>query len=142
MQLSKPIKILVGLITFGTVSLPLLMVVMFVLMALFIILAGQIPELQLFDSSWGNEGVPIMAMMAFYLATICFTFSQLMLQVFYIVHAIMNKQVTDTVRILVVLAVFFVPIFAMPLYFAIGIWFAKAEAPAISTQPPGDVPAV
>jgi hypothetical protein len=57
-----------------------------------------------------------------YPAMMCFSLGQLALQVFYIVLAVKNKELTDTVRILFIIGMFFMPFIAMPIYFVVYFW--------------------
>ena len=114
MKLSKPVKILTGLLTVFIALYPFVIMPAFVV--LFIILGG-FP----FESHAGptpdtfNSIFPLM--MVFYPLMMCYSFVQVGLQIFYIVHIVKNGRLTDTYRILFALGTFMVPYVAFPIYY-------------------------
>jgi uncharacterized BrkB/YihY/UPF0761 family membrane protein len=56
-------------------------------------------------------------MMIFYTGMMCFSLVQFGLKIFYIIHEIKNKALTDNFRILFVLGTFLLSFVAMPIYF-------------------------
>jgi hypothetical protein len=59
---------------------------------------------------------------SFFSTTIFYPFSQLALQVIYIILAVKNKQLSDSSRILFIIGAFFIPFIATPIYFIKHVW--------------------
>jgi hypothetical protein len=120
MHTNKPVKIFVGILTFFEVIFPF--VIMPVFMMLFFVIIGV--------SASNHRSVPdqyaaekfIIPMMLFYTGMLCFTFVQFALNIFYIVHTIKNKRLSDNFKILFVLGSFLLPYLAMPIYFFAYLW--------------------
>lgn len=121
MNINKPTKILVGVLTalevlFPFIILPgLMMLLMFgSFFPLFDSPAAMRPE-TLFRSF-----MPVM--MVFYPTMMCFTVVQFGLQIFYIIHEIKNKALADNHRILFAIGTFFLPHITMPIYYIAYLW--------------------
>ena len=130
MNISKPVKIVIGLLTLGAVLFPF--VIMPVMMMLLIFGSG----FPYFDphSAYIIPDIEAMLpfMMVFYLLMICYSLVQLGLQIFYVIHEIKNKALTDTIRILFTIGIFFLPYIAMPIYFFAYLW---KDAPEVLVNP-------
>jgi hypothetical protein len=57
---------------------------------------------------------------------------QLGLQIFYVIHEIKNKALTDTIRILFTIGLFFLPYIAMPIYFFAYLWKDAPQEPLVA----------
>ena len=127
MNISKPVKILIGILTLLVVLYP------FVIMPAFMMLFMFIPGFPFIDpQNFLNPSDMFQAMMpfmmVFYPLIMCLSVVQLGLQVFYIIHEIKNRALTDTFRILFAIGTFFMPYVAMPIYYFVSIW---KDAPAV-----------
>ena len=132
MTLTKPIKILIGILTL------LIIVAPFVIMPLFFAFS----MLPAFAAEFGNDmleppvflGVMLVMMPVMFL----FPFVQLALQVFYVIHEVKNKTLTDTARILFLLGAYFMPYIGLPVYYVMHIWRdgskPAVEAPALGAS--------
>lgn len=121
MNISKPVKILIGILTVFAILFPFLIMPVFMM---FFVFSSGFP---FFDpSSVPNpsdiEKTMLPMMMVFYPLMMCFSVVQLGLQIFYIIHEIKNKALTDTFRILFVIGTFLLPYVAMPIYFFAYLW--------------------
>jgi len=121
MTISKPIKILIGVFTLFMVLFPFVIMPAFTMFFMF--KSGSL----FFDTQAmtnPNEIVQAMMpmMMIFYPTMMCYSLMQLGLQIFYIIHDIKNKVLTDTLRILYAIGTFFLPFVAMPIYFIAYLW--------------------
>ena len=129
MKITKPVKIVIGLLTLGAVLFPF--VIMPVMMVFLMLGSG----FEFFDPHFSRNLVDIEAMLPFifmfYLVMICYSLVQLGLQIFYVIHEIKNKTLTDTIRILFTLGIFFLPHIAMPIYFFAYLWKDIPEEPLI-----------
>ena len=115
MKISKAVKILVGVLTLLVVLIPF--VIMPAVMMFLVFGSGfTFLDSQSVPSPYDVESL-LPGMMVFYPLMMCNTLAQLGLQVFYVIHEIKNKALTDTLRILFVLGNFFLPYLAMPIYF-------------------------
>ena len=115
MKISKPVKILIGILTLLVVLIPF--VIMPAVMMFLVFGSGfTFLDSQSVPSPYDVEAL-LPVMMVFYPLMMCNTLAQLGLQVFYVIHEIKNKALTDTLRILFVLGNFFLPYLAMPIYF-------------------------
>ena len=130
MTLTKPIKILVGVLTLLIIVVPFLLIplVWGFSMLTGLVLAAQ-PE---------RVEVPLMVVVMFFAMPLfmLYPFVQLALQVFYIIHEVKNKFLTDTPRILFILGSYFMPFIALPLYFVMHIW-RDGPKPAVEAPAPG-----
>jgi len=125
MKISKPVKILIGVLTLLVVLMPF--VIMPAVM-MFLVFGAGFPFLdsQAMPSPYEVEAL-LPVMMVFYPLMMCNTLAQLGLQVFYVIHEIKNKALTDTLRILFVLGNFFLPYVAMPIYFIAYLWKDRGQ---------------
>lgn len=135
MNISKPVKILIGVLTLLVVLYPFVIMPAFMLFFMF---TPGFPFINPQDIS--NPYDTLQAMMPFmmvvYPLMMCLTVVQLGLQVFYIIHEIKNKALTDTFRILFAIGTFFMPYVAMPIYYFVSIW---KDTPAV---PPSSSPEI
>ncbi len=133
MNIKKPVKIIIGVLTVFAVLFPLLIAPAFVMYFMF---SSGFPFN--FIDSGSNllefEKTFFPTMMVFYPAMLCFSLVQLGLQVVYIIHAIKNKAFTDTFRILFVIGIFFLPYISMPIYFVAYLW-KNQDQEATTIQP-------
>lgn len=117
MNISKPTKILIGVLTAFAVLFPFLIMPVF---AMFFMLYIGFP---IFSSQSIPNPNDIEAMLpfmfVFYPLMMCFSFVQLGLQIFYIIHEIKNKALTDTFRILFAIGTFFCRILPCPFIFSL-----------------------
>jgi len=125
MKISKAVKILVGILTLFAVLFPF--VIMPVSM-MFIVFSAGSPFLDPHSvpSPYDVEAL-LPLMMVFYPLMMCYSIVQLGLQVFYVIHEIKNKALTDTFRILFVIGTFFLPYVTMPIYFFAHLWKDRAQ---------------
>lgn len=120
MNISKSVKILIGFLTAFAIVVPFF--ILPAVMMFFVFSAGL---------SFSNpQAVPnpnemeamIPFIFVFYPLMMCYSVVQLGLQIFYVIHEIKNKALTDNIRILFTIGTFFLPYFAMPIYFFIYLW--------------------
>jgi hypothetical protein len=121
MNINKPTKIAIGVSTIFAVLFPFVIAPAFVM---FFIFGSGFPffDPQSIPNPYEIEKTMFPMMMVFYPVMMCFTLVQLGLQVFYIIHEIKNKVLTDTYRILFAIGTFFLPYIAMPIYFIAYLW--------------------
>jgi len=120
MNLSKPVKIIIGILTVFAILFPFFIMPAFVMFFMF---SSGFPFLdpQSIPSPNDIEAMfPILFL--FYPLMMCFSGVQLGLQIFYIIHEIKNKALTDTIRIFFAIGTFFLPYVAMPIYFFGYMW--------------------
>jgi hypothetical protein len=121
MNVSKPVKILVGVLTVFAILFPF--VIMPVFMMGFMFSSGfPFIDPQSFTNPSDLQKTMFPFMMAFYPLIMCFSLVQLGLQIFYVIHAIKNKALNDTYRILFAIGAFLLPYVAMPIYFIAYLW--------------------
>jgi len=120
MNISKPVKILIGVLTVFAVLFPFFIMPVFMMFFMF---SSGFP---FFDPQSAPNPNDIEAMLpfmfVFYPLMMCFSVVQLGLQIFYIIHEIKNKALTDTFRILFAIGTFLLPYVAMPIYFFVYLW--------------------
>jgi hypothetical protein len=120
MKISKAVKILVGVLTLLVVLIPF--VIMPAVMMFMVFGSGfTFLDPQSVPSPYDVEAL-LPVMMVFYPLMMCYSFGQMGLQVFYVIHEIKNMAMTDTFRILFVIGTFFLPYIAMPIYFIAYLW--------------------
>jgi len=120
MNISKPVKILIGFLTAFTVLYPFLIMPIF--MMIFMVGSGF--------PFFNPQSVPVPSgikfmipfIIVFYPLLMCFSVVQLGLQILYIAHIIKNKALTDTFRILFTIGTFMLSYVAMPIYFIVYLW--------------------
>lgn len=134
MNISKPVKILIGLLTLMVVLYPF--VIMPAFMMFFMYNSGfSFIDPQNISNPYDMLQEMLPFMMVFYPIMMCLSVAQLGLQVFYIIHEIKNKALTDTYRILFAIGTFFMPYIAMPIYYFVSIWKdAPAAPPSASAE--------
>jgi len=126
MNISKPVKILIGCLTVLVIVVPFLLVPAF--MMFFIFNPGTLffaPDSASTPFEMERTIFPIF--MIFYPLMMCDSFIQLGLQVFYLIHEIKNKALDDTYRILFAIGTFFLPYIALPIYFFVYLWKDKPQ---------------
>jgi len=134
MTLSKPLKITIGILTLFVMLFPFLIpVFMF-----FWVFSFSLPLTEIQSAPDPAEVGKIMVPMFIYFAAMMgYAFTQLGLQIFYIIHAIKSKAASETNLILFVLGTFFLPFVAMPIYYILHIW---KDSPAEAVAYPGKLP--
>ena len=130
MTLTKPIKILIGILTLLIIVVPLVIIP---LMWGFSMLSGLMlaAEAEKYEVLLMTV-VMFLAMPLFML----YPFVQLALQVFYIIHEVKHKTLTETPRILFILGSYFLPFITLPVYFVMHIW-RDGPKPAVEAPVPG-----
>jgi hypothetical protein len=128
MNISKPVKILVGFLTAFAILFPFVIGPFF--MMFFMLGSG----FSFFDPQSMREPgdfyrIIFPMMMVFYPVMMCFSLVQLSLQVFYVIHEIKNRALNDTYRILFAIGTFLLPYVAMPIYFFAFLWKDQPQAP-------------
>ncbi len=121
MNIYKPTKITIGVLTILAVLFPFVIAPTFYMFIVFIF------GFPFFDprsapNPYDFEKTLFPVMMVFVSSMLCFSLVQLGLQVFHIVHEIKNKALTDTFRILFAIGTFFLPYISMPIYFFAYLW--------------------
>jgi len=121
MNINKPTKIIIGILTIFGIFFPF--VIAPALMMFFVFSSGfPFFDPQSVPNPYEIQKTMFPMMMVFYPVMMCFGVVQLGLQVFYIIHEIKNKALTDTFRILFAIGTFFLPYIAMPIYFIAHLW--------------------
>ena len=116
MKLNKTWKVIIGLLTGWTLLYPFLFIFLwFGFMGRFF-LAGD-------PSFMPEEEVFGMMKPFFYIMPILIlsSFVQMGLTIFYLIHTILNKEGTDTMRILLGIGLFVMPYISMPLHYFVYI---------------------
>ena len=126
MQLSKPIKIVIGIATTLYALLPFLIMVPFFIFFFPIAMSRGEPDPAFM--------LPFMAIA--FPAMFILIFLQFGLLIFYFIHVIKNRAGSDVLRILLGLGNMLMPYFSMPIYFLIFIW--PETPPEWALQPPPD----
>lgn len=127
MTFSKPIKILIGVLTLLVELTPFLVVPLFFMFPVFM---GTFSALGSEMSEGAESLLALFATLPFFIIMPlmwCYSFTHLVAQVFYIIQIVKNKVIGDTPRILFILGTFFMPIIAMPLFFILHIWKEPAQ---------------
>jgi hypothetical protein len=120
MTLSKPVRILVGIMTFWYALYLLLTVlgilILFTFVFLTLLQGGEsVPNLRvLFTRIPGLE--------IFLSVHVCGLFLEVGLLIFYLIHTIRNTKASDSLRIVLGLGHLFLPFVAMPVYYYLYIW--------------------
>ena len=134
MTLSKPLKIIIGILTLFVMLFPFLIpVFMFLWVFSFSLPLADLPA----NPETLEFSKIMLPMLLYFAAMLGYAFTQLGLQIFYIIHAIKNQVASETSRILFVLGAFFLPFVAMPVYFVLYLW---KDAPAETGAYPGKLP--
>jgi hypothetical protein len=118
MKISKPWKILIGLVTLWVAIYPLLFLAGWFLMVFS--MAGTIAYTeQLANESFPAFMIPFFCIFPIHILTI---FLQIGLSAFYLFHVIKNKTGQEVIRVILGMGNFYMPFLAMPIYFFIFIW--------------------
>jgi len=125
--ISKPIKVLVGLLTLLVVLFPFALFLLWGLMVFPMFMGGSSGDFpfQAFDMVFALA-LPLMCSFALALYG---------LTAFYVAHAIKNQVGSEVVRIVALLAVFFLPYLGMPFYYIVYILMTKPPSWAMKPQP-------
>jgi hypothetical protein len=128
MRISKPIKILLGLLTAWVALLPLIFIAVW-FSTMFLII-GSVEYL----TAPENIVVPVIFFPTFILI-MCSSFLQLGLTAFYLAHVILNKTGNDILRVVLGIFVFIFPYIAMPVYYFIYILPKYPPSWALAVSP-------
>jgi hypothetical protein len=132
MKFTKGWKIVLGIFTVGTAFWP------FVYTAgMMVILMLKMPVFLEASSGGFRDTDRLMLeffrmMAVLYPFVFCGTILQLALTAFFMVLAVTNKALTDTIRILMVLALFFMPFIGLPFYYFAYILPQQGEAAEVA----------
>jgi hypothetical protein len=133
MQISKPLKILVGIGTLWYLIFPFIYIgLIFIVMFGITGLAANVDE----------SAAPLL-MLPFFLIFPLFFLTILVymaLMVFYIIHLVKNKEGSETARILLGLGFFFLTSIAMAVYYFIYVWPDTPPTWALEKQAPVKIP--
>lgn len=124
MTFTKPIKILIGVLTLLIILVPFVIIP---LMWGFSMLTGLMLAAQPEQTEVSLAFAVMMIAMPLFML---YPFVQLGLQAVYIIHEVKNKVLTDTPRILFILGTYFMPFIALPVYYVMYIW-RDAPKPAV-----------
>ncbi len=140
MRLSKPIKIIIGLLTAWVMIYPFFFIGIwfYSIFSMSTMDYQYLPDFSTFSTTF----LPI------FFVVMCSSFLQLGLQAFYIVHIIINKTGGDVLRAVLGVGMFLLAILAMPVYYFIFIlpdnppqWaLASSIGQGISPNPSGSNP--
>jgi len=127
MTLSQPIKILVGVSTLLVFLLPFGFVLLWGLMVFPMALGEPNANFpfQPFDAIFSLV-FPLMCLLNLLIYA---------LYAFYVIHTIKNERGSDVVRIIALLAIFFLPFLGMPFYYIVYIFFPNPPSWALKKQP-------
>jgi hypothetical protein len=132
MSINKPTKIIIGLLTAFEILFPFLIMpglLMLLMSGFFLPLFGAHASARL--ETLYRSMMPVI--MVFYPTMMCFSVVQFGLQIFYIIHEIKNKALTDTFRILFVIGTFFLPHITMAIYYVAYLW--RDNTPGANPSP-------
>lgn len=127
MTISKPIKILIGVLTLLIELTPFLILP---LVFAFPILMGTASAFETELSEGAENLLGLMSAIPVLFLTpvmMCYSLAHFVAQVFYIIQIVKNKSLSDTPRILYILGTFFMPIVAMLLFFFVHILKEPAQ---------------
>lgn len=122
MTFTKPVKILIGVLTLLIELTPILVAPLFFI---FPVLMGTISTYESELSKGAESLLALIATLPFFIIMPlmwCYALAHFLAQIFYIIQIVKNKVVSDTPRILFILGTFFMPVIAMPLFFILHIW--------------------
>ncbi len=117
MTLGNPVKILVGVLTLLVVLFPFAFLLLWGLMAFQMFAGGP-------SGDYPSQAFDMIFAVAFPLMCL-FTIVMYGLVAFYVTHGIKNQGASDVVRIIALLAVFFLPYLGMPFYYIVFILMPK-----------------
>ncbi len=127
MRISKPIKILIGLLTAWIFIYPFLFFFAWLFFVFGIASASN-------STNSGYGFIPIIAFPIFFIL-VCSAFIQLGLQLFYFIHIILNKSGNDVVRVVFAIGMFLLQFIAMPIYYFVYILPENPPAWALAPSP-------
>jgi hypothetical protein len=113
MRISKPVKILIGLLTGWIFIYPFLFFFIWLFFVFGIAAASN-------STNTGYQIVPIVALSIFFIIG-CSAFIQIGLQLFYFIHIILNKSGNDVVRVVFAIGMFLLLYITMPIYYFVYI---------------------
>ena len=120
MSPSKPLKIIIGVLTALVVVAPIFLVAISLGVSFLLpasqVLSPRAPQPEFFAVF--TALIPLLIIPAMF----CFSILRLGLQVLYVVLIVKDRQLNDTPRILYTLGVYFLPYLAMPLYYILNFW--------------------
>ncbi len=128
MRLSKPVKVIIGVLTACELIAP------------FLFLAFWFLFMSSFFYSAENNTPSVVSFfqvlfIPFVFLIFCSSFLQLGLQYFYLSHIILNKTANDIIRVVLGISIFIFSPIAMPIYYFIFIWLEKPPTWALATNP-------
>lgn len=128
MTLSKPIKIAVGVATVIVMLLPMGLFLIWISFAFPFFMGNP-------DSDFPFQYFDMM--MAVVFPMICLINILIYgLIAFYIIHAVKNQAANDVIRIIALLAIFFIPYLGMPIYYVIYILMSTPPSWALKEASP------
>ncbi len=130
MRISKPIKILIGLLTAGVLILP---VIIFLSMQV-----TTFKTLALFDSLAPSYNFLLVITRLILFIPICWFFLLIGLGIFYLIHIYANKSGNVFIRVLFAVGMFILPFFVMVVYYFVYILPENPSAWALA--PDGAIP--
>jgi len=138
MNISKPVKILVGFLTAFAVLFPFVIMPAFMM---FFVFSSGFPffDPQSISTPYQLQRTLFPMMMVLYPAIMCFSLVHLGLQIFYIIHEIKSKALNDTYRILFAIGTFLLPYVAMPIYFFAYLWKDSPQETQVAQPSLGSV---
>jgi hypothetical protein len=126
MQISKPVKIIIGLFTAWIILSPFLFLGAWLI---FVISLAVTP-----GQSQPNPNVLAWLILPGIFLIICTSILHLGLQAFYLVHIILNNAGVEVVRVILGLGMILLPYLAMPVYYFIYILPDRPPAWALGTN--------
>jgi hypothetical protein len=138
MNISKPVKVLIGIATvwylFYLVLFGIWVLILFGYVAMSLLArGGQMSDLE----TLFTLGLPLEIIIPVHL---CSLLLEIGLLIFYLVHIIKNPKVDNTFRVLFILGHLFLPFIVMPVYYYLYIWlesppeWARAQTRKVTQQ--------
>jgi len=125
MNISKPIKILIGIGTLWFTIYP------FLFIGAMVLSMGVLP---LFARN-GNSPEPFFSLFGLIFPLhFCTIFIAFGLMVFYLIHVIKNTKADETIRIVLGVGNYFMPFIAMPIYYYLYVWLDNPPAWAAAKE--------
>jgi len=127
MKINRTVKILVGIATAFSVTMPFAiapftMLFLFTIMGVSIFNAENLVNQELFTGV-----LFVLFFYVFFSLSMCSGFFGLALKVFYIIHVVTNDRLEDMFKALFAVGMFFLSMIAMPVYYILYVW-NEAEA--------------
>lgn len=130
MNINKPVKILIGFLTVFAVIFPFFIIPIFMMSFMF---SSGFPFFDPQSVPNPNEiQFMLPVMMVSFPLMMCYSFVQLGLQIFYVIHVIKNTAINDAYRILFAIGTFMLPYVAMPVYFFLYVWKDRTQSAQIA----------